>query len=177
MLLSQLAIIYKDSGKIPETVVGIFDAISEITFHMDAGRTVTDIPASYRNMVENIGDLLKKFSAERYRLLSEGKTVAPVKIFAKILNSYEDKVPRAQFLTEYLQNRAIWVDGEFVHKMFLEYFTAVYYYEHTFDDYDELCDTDGLLKILFEHYSDPYWAQVIQLYLIKADSCIDKEMT
>lgn len=172
LLLSQLAIIYRDSGKIPETVVGIFDAISEITFRMDAGKTMSEIPQTYREMVRNIGTLLKEFSKERYRLLSAGKPVTPVKIFSKILAGYADKTARAEFLVEYLQSRAILTDGEFYHKLFLEYFTAVCYYENCFDDYDELVNTEAL-KELFSHYSDNYWKQVIQMFLIKADSCID----
>lgn len=75
-----------------------------------------------------------------------------------------------------MEDRAIWVGNEFYHKLLLEYFTAVYYYEQCFDDYDELANQDGF-RSLFDHYNDPYWSVVLQMFLIKADSCADAENT
>ncbi len=179
LLLSQLAIVYEDSGKIPETVVGIYDAVSEITFTLDKGRKIAEVPSSYRDMVtRDIGRILKAFAYERYNLLSRGKNIEARKIFCRILREKygDDCESRADFLVEYLQNRAIMTDGEFPHKMFLEYFTAVYFYEKSFDDYDEIGDAE-FIKTLFSHYTDTYWSAVIKLFLIKADSLIDKTVT
>lgn len=174
LLLSQLAIVYHDSGQIPQTVVGIYDAIVEITFQFDQTVVISHIPDNYRIMVtQEIPKILKRFSAEHYRLVSSGKDVDIVKVFSHILkDTYgEERHARAEYLVEYLQNRAILSDGAFYHKTFLEYFTATFYYENSFDDYDELEDPRGIRE-LFTHYSDPYWSAVIQLFLIKADICI-----
>ncbi len=172
LLLTQLAIIYEREGAVPETVVGIFDAISEITFRMDTTKRILEVPDEYEDMIRGLSDILKKFSMERYRLISEGKSIAPVKIFSKILSRYGDKAERAQFLEEYLESRAILIDGEFYHKLFLEYFTAVGYYESCYSDYDEL-ESPETVKALFSHYREGYWTQVLQMFLVKADSLID----
>ena len=176
LLLSQLAIIYDKKDSIPQTTVGIYDAVCEITLSHEGD--VSNVPDIYRDMVTvRLPSILKSFSAERYRLMSVGKQPAVEKILAAVLkNSYDDGKERAVFLADYLSARAMIIDGEFYHKMLLEYFTAVYYYEHCFDDYDELEDQETL-KELFAHYDDPYWSAVLQLFLVKADSLTDCETT
>ncbi len=176
LLLSQLAIIYDKKDSIPQTTVGIYDAVCEITLSHEGD--VSNVPDIYRDMVTvRLPSILKSFSAERYRLMSVGKQPAIEKILAAVLkNSYDDGKERAVFLADYLSARAMIIDGEFYHKMLLEYFTAVYYYEHCFDDYDELEDQETL-KELFAHYDDPYWSAVLQLFLVKADSLTDCETT
>ena len=179
MLLSQLAIIYDVKNDIPKTVVGIYDAISEIILKLDNFTDIV-IPDEYKEMVsKEISGILKDFSKERYLLLSKGKNVEPQKIFSRILKTrkYEDDIQsRSEFLVNYLESRAIFVDGEFYHKMFLEYFTAVKYYESAFDDYDEIEDV-ATVEELFSHYADPYWSAVIKMFLVKADSLIDENTT
>ncbi len=179
LLLSQMAIVYEDLGEIPKTVAGIYDAISEITLKLDRNKELSGIPESYFDMVTNrMMHILKAFSKERYTLLSNGRSIDVVKIFVHILKErYGDESgERAEFLVEYLHNRAILVDGEFYHKMFLEYFTAVAYYEQVFDEYDEI-ENEEALRELFEQYSNPYWSTVISLFLTKADSKIDAHTT
>lgn len=179
LLLSQLAIVYEKTGEIPASIVGIYDAISKITFSIDERTDFDAIPDEYRSMLKSeLGEILKSFSQERYILLSAGKKIEAVKILSKLLKERygSESRARAEFLIEYLENRSILIDGEFYHKMFLEYFTAVAYYEQIFDDYDELYSTD-VLNDLFSHYDDSYWSSVINLFLVKADSCIDGDAT
>lgn len=175
LLLSQLAIIYYDKKYVPESVVGIYDAISEITLKLDKHTDIV-VPDEYKEMVsKEISGILKDFSKERYLLLSKGKNIEPCKIFSRILKSrkYDDIQSRSEFLVDYLESRAIFVDGEFYHKMFLEYFTAVKYYESAFDDYDEIEDV-ATVEELFSHYADSYWSAVIKMFLVKADSLVDE---
>lgn len=179
LLISQLAIIYDNFGTIPKNIVGIYDAISEIILKLDRATEIRDIPESYREMVgTNIAGILKRFCAEQYHLLSRGKEMDSIKIFSHVLkeNYGAERKERAEFLVEYLHNRAIMVDGEFYHKMFLEYFAAVNYYEQCFDDYDEIEDEEAIAA-LFVHCADPYWASVIKIFLEKADGCIDEDTT
>ncbi|MCH5152727.1 MAG: leucine-rich repeat protein [Clostridiales bacterium] len=175
LLLSQLAVIYKENGDVPNTVVGIFDAISKITLNIDASKHYTSIPERYMDMIEQISTLLKRFAQRRYILQSNDEECSPQEIFEDILfNDYKDDYSeRAAFLVEFLLKRSILVDNgnRFYHKMFLEYFTAVYYYERSIlrrkvADYD-------VFNELFAHYSDPYWAQVISMFLIKTDSLMN----
>ncbi len=176
LLLSQLAIIYDKKNEIPKTTIGIYDAVCEIT--LSQKNSVADIPDDYREMVSRrLSEILKAFSAERYRLLSLGKRIDAKKIFTVVLkNEYSDAQYRAEFLTEYLRSRAIMIDGEFYHKMFLEYFTALKYYETAFDDYDEI-ENEETIRDLFSYYGNPYWSKVIEMFLVKADSSADEETT
>ena len=178
LLLSQLAIIFEDTGEIPDTIVGIYDAVSKITLALDKGREIARVPSEYRSMLSyGIEKILSAFAAEKYTLASRGKNIEARKILAKILReTYADADARAEFLFEYLHSRAILVDGNFEHKTFLEYYTAVNFYERCFDDYDELCDT-AALRELFSHYGDAYWADVIRMFLVKADGAVDTENT
>ena len=175
LLLSQLAIIYNEKTEIPQTVVGIYDAICEII--VDKVKPSAAAPADFDKAIfPKLSAILKGFSAERYRLLSLGKAKSTEQIFKKILRDHGCDPDDASSLIQYLQDRAIMVGNEFYHKMLLEYFTAVHYYEQCFDDYDELENHDGLSD-LFGHYNDPYWSAVLQLFLIKADSRTDEETT
>ncbi|MBQ7322682.1 MAG: leucine-rich repeat protein, partial [Clostridia bacterium] len=185
LLLSQLAIVYRESGNVPKTVVGILDAISRITLRADGARhrNLQAIPARYLDMVKHdIGAILKSFSKEKYEKAAQGRQLESSRIFRHILKerygeSGEESGQRTEFLLEYLRNRAIFADGKFYHKMFLEYFAAVAYYEKCFDeDYGEIDDPDAITE-LFRHYGEDYWREVLQLFLVKADSCIDGEST
>jgi len=174
LLLSQLAIVYSENGDIPKTVVGIYDAIADITFSLEKHKDVLDIPADYTDMMGRMRGLLREFAYRRYNELSKGKNHPAQKLFSAVLKDKytDDHKERAAFLTEYLQDRAILVEDEFYHKMFLEYFTAVSYYEQIFDDFDELENTEKLRE-LFLRYNDPYWSAVLKLFLLKVDSCVD----
>ena len=175
LLLSQLAIIYNVKDEIPQTVVGIYDAICEII--VDKVKPSAAAPADFDKAIfPKLSAILKGFSAERYRLLSLGKAKSTEQIFKKILRDHGCNPDDASSLIQYLQDRAIMVGNEFYHKMLLEYFTAVHYYEQCFDDYDELENQD-VLRDLFGHYNEPYWSTVLQLFLIKADSRSDAEAT
>ncbi len=178
LLLSQLSIIYNSTNNIPETIVGIYDAITEIIFKQS--EQTDNIPEEYRDMLTtDISDILKEFSKERYTLLSKGKNIEAKKIFSKIFDEKgygESSKKRSDVLVNFLENRSIFVDGEFCHKMFLEYFAAVRYYEIAFDYYDELED-ESTVETLFSHYHDTYWSSVIKMFLVKADSLIDEDTT
>ena len=184
LLLSQLAIIYQDSGKIPQTVVGILEAVSEISLRADkvSHANLQAIPPEYAPMVQrDISDILKRFSRTKYETGAQEQNYSSQQIMAQVLyDKYgEDEgacLYRTNFLLEYLQNRAFFVDGKFYHKMFLEYFAGVSYFDSTFDFFKKIKNTTALAQ-LFSHYRDDHWSQVIQLFLSKADSVIDSAIT
>lgn len=172
LLLTQLAIVYNTTGELPETSYGILNAVTDIILRLDDEKGLINT-----DLLKNLRFLLKRFAKERYNLVSDGRTVEAVKVFKHILKSaYADYEARAEFLCEYLKNRAILVEGEFFHKRFLEFFTAVAYYDDIFGDYDTLENTDEL-NALFSNYQKPYWSPVIEMFLLKADSEIDKSET
>jgi len=172
LLLTQLAIVYNCSGELPQTSYEILNAVTDITLKTDDEKGLLN-----SELLKNLRSILKRFAKERYNLISQGKVVEATKIFRHLLKKeYVDYEAKAEFLTEYLKNRAILIDGEFYHKMFLEFFTAVAYYEQVFDDYDEIENIDELDELL-SHYTDQYWSSVIKLFLVKADSEIDEQTT
>lgn len=176
LLLSQLAIVYASTDQIPQTTVGIYDAVCEITLKHE--EDIAAIPESYREMVTmKLPTILKKFSAERYRLAQE-EDYTTEEVMAIVLEDmgYPEPAEQAAFLLDYLKNRAILIEDEFYHKMLLEYFTAVEYYEEIFDLRKTIKNAD-VLKDLFSHYADPYWSAVLQLFLVKADSLIGGKTT
>lgn len=176
LFISQLAMIYESTGELLSTVSEIYEAVSRIMFGMNVSATVSEIPECYKDMIfRELPMILKNYSMERYNLLSRGKNVANEKIFAHVLkDKYDDYRERAEFTVEYLHNRAIFADDDFYHKMLLEYFTALGYYEKIFDEYDELENKEEL-QLLMTHYSDPYWSEVIRFFLLKADRSVEED--
>lgn len=185
LLLTQLAIVYHDSGDIPKTVAGILEAVSQITLRSDKAMhgNLQAIPEPYRPMVEShIAEILKRFCREKYEKASQGKFPGPERILNHILKakygeSKDACRQRTEFLLDYLRNRAIFADGKFHHKLFLEYFAASSFIDDSIDeDYGEIEDY-SVIDSLFTHYSDPYWSDLIRLYLAKADSALDCDAT
>lgn len=182
LLLSQLALVYQNEGNIPQTVVGILDAVSEITFRQDSeGHTGIALPKVYEDMIKrDLSDILKAFSRERYISDSLGLSISFEGIFNSILkDKYGEEnsacAKRCEFLLEYLQNRAIYANGKFYHKMFLEYFTALSFFEDGIDEhYGKMVDNRPIAQ-LFSNYSNAYWEEVIKLFVIKVDNVIKKE--
>ncbi len=168
LLLTQLAVIYGNGEEIPDDIVGIFDKVNELILRTPISVT----PPCEELREENIGGLLKRFAYEKYN----HSQVADEKIFAYILrNKYPNNAKEmAKICLKYLKERSIYVDGKFLHKMLLEYFTAVSYYEAIFDDFDDFIGGDKL-KELFSHYSDLYWMDMIRLFLIKADNAAEDD--
>lgn len=172
LLLSQLAIVYEKQHKLPQTEVEIYDAIFSICLKKDRYDAVP-VPDALTSIVTpgTISRTLKDFSRLRYESLSKGHTPDTNELFIQVLKPKhgDDADDLAPLLVEYLQNRAILVADDFYHKMFLEYFTAVSFFDQCFGD---ARDTNALAS-LFAHYSDPYWSDVIKLFLVKADSMME----
>ena len=83
LLLSQLAIIYKEKSQIPQTVVGIYDEICDII--VDKAKPGSTAAADFDERIyPRLSSILKSFSAERYRLQSQGKEKSAEQIFKKI---------------------------------------------------------------------------------------------
>lgn len=180
LLLSQLAIVYREQGKLPQTAVDIYDAIFSICLEQDSYAHV-QVPSILKDIVskKRLSRLLKEFSRMRYESLSRGEHEDILDIFGCILEDQygcDEAMDIAEALVAYLQNRAIMVEDEFYHKMFLEYFTAVSFYDSAFGLQKKLKNSDAVAD-LFSHYSDPYWSSVIILFLVKADSLIDTQTT
>lgn len=194
LLVSQLATIYQKNGDIPKTVVGIYDEITQILKKLEnlaMPGIDSDNNDRYIAMIrDDIDVILKAFAKKRYAELSADKDKSDgggdnerrtKRLFYDVLKGiYPDDSNlkrRAEFLVEYLQNRSILIDGQFYHKMFLEYYTAVSYFDETFGEYGERIENTKPFIELFSHYGDAYWSEVIKLFLVKADSVVDEEGT
>lgn len=176
LLVSQLAVIYADSGKLPGTVVEIFDLITElVTTGIDslhdfsAGLTESD-----RDLVERIPLVLRELAYRKYRKAADEETADNLGLVSDILErqlgmAQGDCRIKAKQILHYLDRRAILYRNEFAHKMFQEYFTAVYLYETFFNGAGELRDPAALREYFRRHYNQRYWENVTVLLLSKAD--------
>ena len=179
LFISQLALVYYETGTLPATEIGILDAVSKIILKSDSQRHKLTVPDRYLDMIEHdITDILKQFSRESYIKNTEGKHLDYSKILHHVVKKKyaEDKDAlrsRCQYLSDYLENRAIMESGKFYHKSFLEYFTALSYADKAFDeDYGEI-DDDTVIRELFSYYQNPYWEKVIAMFLIQADLTLE----
>lgn len=172
LLLSQLAIVYNAQNYLPKTAVEIYDAIFNIWLNKDSNAKIP-VPASVKALFVNqpLVSILKAFSRQRYESLSQGEHESITDLFCCVLEKHCGDCTEevAEALVEYLHKRSILVQDEFYHKMFLEYFTAVSFYDTAFG-HQKTIQSQETVENLFSHYADPYWANVIKLFLVKADS-------
>lgn len=175
LLVSQLAVIYADSGRLPGTVVEIFDIITElVTTAMDTRHDfLADFTAGDRDLLDRMPDVLRELAYRKYRKNADAEPADNLGLVSDILEQYGEPRPvchvKAKKLLNYLERRAILYRSEFAHKMFLEYFTAVYLYEACFNGSGEVRD-QALLEAYFQtHYHEPYWENVTELLLAKTD--------
>ena len=181
LLITQLALVYHEAGKLPETELGILDAVSEITLKNDRSQHTLSVPSQYLPMIERgITSILKDYSRETYVRMTEGAKIGYTKILNRVLkkkyNEDKDELSeRCRYLVDYFETRGIMEEGRFFHKSFLEYFTALSYIDNALDsDYGEIED-ESLVTELFSHYQNPYWEKVIGMFLIKADEILEKD--
>ena len=180
LLLSQMAIIYDEQNKIPQTVEGILEKITQIILNKNdlSGTPDAQVPNGYEGMMYNLGAILESLAKTQYESRFGGEEHSAKDLLCAVLSAeykYVDAEARAKFLADYLSSRSIFVNEEFVHKMFAEYFTAVYYYKRSFSPLKKLNENHIVLE-LFKNYSSPYWENVIKLFCAKVDSLVgDRE--
>ena len=181
LLLTQLAIIYDENGKLPHTVAGILDSITQIILNVDGktGRAIADVRDEYKGMLDDLGGILGHLARLQYESLFDGEDHAAVDLLDEVMSDiyrYPDHKARAEFLAGYLAKRYIFVGDRFGHKMFAEYFTAVCYCGQAFSPLKKFKDKE-VVQDLFARYNEPYWENVIRLFAAKADSLINEAET
>ena len=186
LLISQLAVIYANSGKLPHTIVEIFDIVTEmVTSGIDSRHDIdAGFPTDERFLLAWIPGILREMAYskfEKYALAEKADNIGLVSdILQKNLGqsaSPLDCRSKAERILDYLDRRAILYQDEFAHKMFLEYFTAVHLYEECFDGKGNIRNEEMLTEYFRDHYHDSYWTKVTELFLSKADhKCSQKGM-
>lgn len=79
---------------------------------------------------------------------------------------YDDEAERAtEDFLEFAKNRSIYVENNFTHKTFLEYFTAYYLYTTCFSN----GENEKGQKIISAHIGDASWSVILELLLCKID--------
>lgn len=176
LLVSQLAVIYADSGKLPGTVVEIFDVITELlTTGIDSRHDLhLELTEEDQKLVQQIPMVLRELAYRKYRKAADEEIADNVGLVGDILERQLGEPPaqcriKATRVLHYLDRRAILYRNEFAHKMFQEYFTAVYLYESCFTGAGEIRNRQELQNYFRSFYSQRYWETVTVLLLSKAD--------
>ncbi|MDE6408198.1 MAG: leucine-rich repeat protein, partial [Anaeroplasmataceae bacterium] len=179
LLLTQLALVYKEKEVVPKTILEIFDNVIDVLFKNDELNKQLSLDNKYSDMTDSqkLKYWLKKFAMERYISLSDGEDLSEEKIFKIIFEKTEkfeetEIDSRTTYLVEFLKNRSILIENKFFHKSLLEYFTAVGFFETMYKG--GTINSENLQK-LFTHYNDSYWDSVLEMFFIKADNELSKE--
>lgn len=178
LLLGQLVLLYFSTGSIPDTETKIFDLTTEILVNdIDKEHDIFDsFTEAECNLVRHaLPDILKKLAYEKCLDRSENRLSENEEIVAEILCTdygYQgrkgDALAAAGKITAYLQRRYILAGSEFSHKMWLEYFAAVWLYDAAYRR-GKLAGGELLRSYFAEHYKERYWEKITELFLSRAD--------
>ena len=169
LFIIQLAIIFHHNRELPSTKFDIIDTITDIFFSSEKNKIIFD-----DDLIKSIPMLLNQFAKERFDLLIRGRAAKTEQIFCKILKAhYFDYNSKAEEVLQYLHNRCIFVNGDFYHRLFLEFFAASSYYDIIFDDYGYLEDINTF-ESLFSRHGDENWTNLLYFLLVRADSLSDE---
>lgn len=178
LLLGQLVLLYLSSGSIPDTETKIFDLVTEILVNdIDKEYDIFDsFMGEERSLVKHaLPDILKKLAYEKCLDKSKSRLSENEEIVAEILCAdygYQerkgDALAAAGKIIVYLQRRYILAGSEFSHKMWLEYYAAVWLYDAAYRR-GKLADRKLLDHYFAEHYRERYWEKITELFLCRAD--------
>lgn len=177
LLLSLILILYRNELDIPTTKLEIYESCANTLIEtrdvkekkLDLNFKVKNKPAAFAHIafwqynLQNIENQKKEINyssvlleLKKY-LLQQKNTV------------FEDdssaNMAAKEFL-EYAKNRSIYVENNFTHKSFLEYFTAYYIYSNFYYKGNH----EYIKKILSENISKSAWLVVLELLVCKIDT-------
>ena len=117
LLVSQLAIIFKNDGLIPHDSMEMTEKLAEIVFGVeDRAKVLEDVKGAE---ITNLRALVETFAALQYEYPEEND----FDVMREALESCNEHADSAHVL-EYFKKRAIYVDGRYLHKSLGEFFAA-----------------------------------------------------
>ena len=158
LLVSQLAIIYKNDGSIPHDSMEMTEKLAEIVFGVEDRADVLDVKGAE---ITNLRALVEAFAALQYEYPEEND----VAVMDEALESCNEHAAPTHVL-EYFKKRAIYVDGRYLHKSLGEFFAAYGFARRACGLGGKVKDKE-LLDFVIRHCGDDSWGSVVNWFVRK----------
>ena len=158
LLVSQLAIIYKNDGSIPHDSMEMTEKLAEIVFGVEDRADVLDVKGAE---ITNLRALVEAFAALQYEYPEEND----VAVMDEALESCNEHAAPTHVL-EYFKKRAIYVDGRYLHKSLGEFFAAYGFARRACGLGGKVKDKE-LLDFVIRHCGDDSWGSIVNWFVRK----------
>lgn len=173
LLLTLILILYRNEMELPTSKLELYEGCTTTLIETrDNKEKKLGIRLNISNKMATFSALAHwqyiKLTAESAKGITNKDAHLQIKkyLMEKGEFEYEDEAERAteEFL-EFANNRSIYVENNFTHKTFLEYFTAFYLYTTCFSN----GENERGHKIISAHIGDASWSVILELLLCKID--------
>ena len=159
LLVSQLAIIFKNEGSIPYDDMEMTEKLAEIVFGVeDRAKVLEDVKGAE---ITNLRALVEAFAALQYEYPEEND----FDVMREALESCNEHAVPAHVL-EYFKKRAIYVDGRYLHKSLGEFFAAYGFARRACGLGGKVKDKE-LLDLVIRHCGDDSWGSIVNWFVRK----------
>ena len=158
LLVSQLAIIFKNEGSIPYDDMEMSEKLAEIIFEVEDKADVLDVKSVE---IIDLRALVEAFAALKYEYPEAGDG----DVMGEALESCNEHAVPAHVL-EYFKKRAIYVDGRYLHKSLGEFFAAYGFARRACGLGGKVKDKE-LLDFVIRHCGDDSWGSVVNWFVRK----------
>ena len=158
LLVSQLAIIFNNYGKIPSDSMVMTEKLAEIVFGVEDRADVLEVKGVE---IGNLRALVEAFAALQYEYPEEND----VDVMDAALNSCNEHAVPTHVL-EYFKKRAIYVDGRYLHKNLGEFFAAYGFARRACGLGGKVKDKE-LLDFVISHCGDDSWGSIVNWFVRK----------
>ena len=159
LLVSQLAIIFKNEGSIPYDDMEMTEKLAEIVFGVeDRAKVLEDVKGAE---ITNLRALVEAFAALKYEYPEDND----VAVMDEALESCNEHADSAHVL-EYFKKRAIYVDGRYLHKSLGEFFAAYGFARRACGLGGKVKDKE-LLDLVIRHCGDDSWGSIVNWFVRK----------
>jgi len=163
LLIIQLVIIYNQYKTIPKNRYQIMNSVSQLIAELENSKEFVQ-----DGFVDDLNKILTEYSYKKYLAMSDECDKSSINIikdlFETEMTQYRGNEDR---FCNYLEEKTIWENGKFYHKMLLEYYAASALYNRAYDDRGRLINPD-IIEEIFSKESD-FWNEVIVFFLEEAD--------
>ena len=158
LLVSQLAIIFKNDGSIPHDSMEMTEKLAEIVFGVEDRAKVLDVKSVE---ITNLRALVEAFAALQYEYPEEND----VDVMREALESCNEHADSAHVL-EYFKKRVIYVDGRYLHKSLGEFFAAYGFARRACGLGGKVKDKE-LFDLVIRHCGDDSWGSIVNWFVRK----------
>ena len=158
LLVSQLAIIFKNYRAIPRDGMEMTEKLAEIIFGIEDNAKVLEVKGAE---ITDLRALVEAFAALKY----EDPEAGDGDVMGVALESCNEYAVPAKVL-EYFKKRAIYVDGRYLHKSLGEFFAAYGFARRACGLGGKVKDKK-LLDLVISHCGDESWGSIVNYFVRK----------